>query len=114
MAVLPLYGGNGKLAVRPELSARGGEVSVKIVIECSTTRECRLFANMLNQGALVAWVATESANAPSERTGKPTRVGSRRGEFKPSSVAIELTPTEERNWGDALPITRVKVAAAGD
>jgi hypothetical protein len=84
---------------------------LKIVIECSGGRESLAVLNMLSQGAQVAWVATDSANAPSRATGKPTLRGSRRDQFYPSSVAVELTPVEERNLGPKLlpGIARVKV-----
>jgi hypothetical protein len=85
---------------------------LKIVIECSGGRESLAVLNMLSQGAQVAWVATDSANAPSRATGKPTLRGSRRDQFYPSSVAVELTPVEERNLGPKLLPGKVVPTAA--
>jgi hypothetical protein len=73
-----------------------------------------MFANMINRGANVAWVATEDANAPSRVTGAPTQKGSPRSGFHPASIAVELTDQEEQYYGDQLPsIVRVKVVDAG-
>lgn len=61
---------------------------MKIVIEGSGDPASLAALNMLSQGAQVAWVATEKANAPSRTTGKPIQRGSRRNQFYPKDVAV--------------------------